>query len=489
MNPCLPTLLATATLAFLAGCAQGPDFQTPAAPITGAHYTEQALAETTAGSAGLLGEAQRLGGPESAKAFKGLQAQWWTVFNSPALDDLLKQALAHNPTLEAAKANLKQAEESYTAAYGSLALPNAALALQGGRERTALAQTGLSSFDTNLFNASVNVSYNLDLFGANKRALEAQQSLVDFQRFQLEGAKLALTANVVTTAIREASLREQLQTTRTLLRLQNEQLQVLEQQHQLGGVSLNPVLSQRALVNNTQVQLPPLEKALAQARHQLAVYVGKLPSEAGLPPLDLAQLKLPVDIPVSLAADLVRQRPDIRASEALWHQAAAQAGVATANLYPQINLTASLGATAPTAGDLLIGKWGFWNLIGGLTQPIFNGGALKAKERAAQAAYEAAGEQYRATVLQAFQNVADSLTALSQDAQALHAQVEAENAAKQLLDLSQTQYQVGGVSYLNLLDAQRNYQQARIAVVGARAARLADTAALFQSLGGGWWQP
>ena len=326
MNPCLPTLLATATLAFLAGCAQGPDFQTPAAPITGAHYTEQALAETTAGSAGLLGEAQRLGGPESAKAFKGLQAQWWTVFNSPALDDLLKQALAHNPTLEAAKANLKQAEESYTAAYGSLALPNAALALQGGRERTALAQTGLNSFDTNLFNASVNVSYNLDLFGANKRALEAQQSLVDFQRFQLEGAKLALTANVVTTAIREASLREQLQTTRTLLRLQNEQLQVLEQQHQLGGVSLNPVLSQRALVNNTQVQLPPLEKALAQARHQLAVYVGKLPSEAGLPPLDLAQLKLPVDIPVSLAADLVRQRPDIRAIEALWHQAAAQAG-------------------------------------------------------------------------------------------------------------------------------------------------------------------
>ena len=502
MNACLPTLrgamdfrltwLASVALLVLAGCAQGPNFETPAAPNTPTsaqgltQYTEAKQLTSTVAVPGLQGESQQLVPADSANHLK---TQWWTLFESPALDELLQQALAHNPNLEATRANLKQAEESYTALYGSLALPNVGLSLQGGRERTSYLQTEYPSVDTNLYNASVNVSYTVDLFGANKRNLEAQLASVDYQRFQLEAAKLALTANVVTTAIREASLRDQLQTTRELLRLQTEQLQVLEQQYQIGGVGLNPVLSQRALVANTRAQLPPLEKALAQARHQLAVYVGQLPSEAGLPQLDLARLRLPQKIPLTMGSDLVRQRPDIRASEALWHQASAQVGVATANLYPQINLTASLGATALTPAELLVGKWGFWNLMGGLTQPIFNGGALSAKKRGAEAAFEAAGEQYRGTVLQAFQNVADSLTALSHDAQALQAQVEAESAAQQLLDLSQAQYQVGGLSYLNLLDAQRNYQQARIAVVSARATRLADTAALFQSLGGGWWQP
>jgi NodT family efflux transporter outer membrane factor (OMF) lipoprotein len=504
MNPCLPTLrggmtlrlswtlLTAAALAALSGCAQGPDFQTPAAPLTPTsangvtRYTEQALAETTASAPGTLGEPQHW---VSGQQHPGLTAQWWTLFQSTALNGLLQQALDHNPSLEAAKASLKQAEESYTALYGTLAVPNAGLELGAGREKTSIAQTGAPSMTTNLYNASVNVSYTIDLFGANQRSLEAQLASVDYQRFQLEAAKLALTANVVTTAIREASIRDQLQATRELLRLQTEQLQVLEQQFETGGVGLNPVLSQKALVSNTKTLLPPLEKSLAQARHQLAIYVGQLPSDAQLPAFELSQLHLPQELPVSMASELVRQRPDIRASEALWHQASAQVGVATANLYPQINLTASVGAAAINPADLLSEKWGFWNLMGGLTQPVFNGGALTAKKRAAEAAYQAAGEQYRGTVLQAFQNVADSLTALSHDAQTLQAQAEAENLAQQLLDLSQAQYQAGGVSYLSLLDAQRNYQQAHIATVSARAARLADTAALFQSLGGGWWQP
>jgi NodT family efflux transporter outer membrane factor (OMF) lipoprotein len=233
--------------------------------------------------------------------------------------------------------------------------------------------------------------------------------------------------------------------------------------------------------------LPPLEKALAQTRHQLSVFAGKLPGESGLPEFQLDSLLLPLELPVTLPSSLVRQRPDIQASEALLHAASAQIGVATANLYPQITLSGNVGSAALQAGNLFGSGNGFWSIAAGLLQPIFNGGALSARRRAAIAAYDQAAAEYQGTVLTAFQNVADALRALDLDASALKTQAETEVLARESLELATQQYQVGAVSYLTLLDAQRSHQQARIGLVQAQAARYADTAALFQALGGGWW--
>jgi NodT family efflux transporter outer membrane factor (OMF) lipoprotein len=247
------------------------------------------------------------------------------------------------------------------------------------------------------------------------------------------------------------------------------------------------VLVQRTQVAQTRSTLPPLEKSLAQTRHQLSVYAGRLPGESGMPEFELDTLHLPSDLPLSLPSALVRQRPDIQASEALLHAASAQVGVATANLYPQITLSGSVGSAALQAGNLFGPGSGLWSIAAGLLQPIFNGGALTARRRAAIAAYDQAAAQYQATVLTAFQNVADALRALDADAASLKAQAEAESLARESLELATRQYQLGAVSYLALLDAQRSHQQSRIGLVQAQAARFADTAALFQALGGGWW--
>ncbi|MBV8618990.1 MAG: efflux transporter outer membrane subunit [Curvibacter sp.] len=468
----------------LGACAVTPAYQSPAVPKAeaGADYTETPMPPKTVATAGRDGVAQ---------AFvpgKDIPGEWWTLFRSEALDQLIRQALAHNPSLGSAQASLRQAEETYRSTYGSLALPSVTGNLQAGRERVSAVSSGVPGGSVfNLYNASVNVSYTIDVFGANQKTLEGQQAAIDYQRYQLQAAYLTLTSNVVTTAVREASLRAQLQATQELLAAQEAQLEALQRQYAVGGIALAPVLAQRSLVAGTRASLPALDKSLAQTRHQLAVLAGRLPGEQGLAQFDLDSLQLPAELPVSLGSELVHQRPDILASEAQLHQAAAQVGVATANLYPQFNLTAGLGSTATKSGQLFEPGWGFWSLLGGLTQPLYNGGSLEAKRRAALAGLDAAAGQYRSTVLQAFQNVADSLRALDADALALKQQVEAESVARESLQLSQRQYQLGAVSYLSLLDAERSYQQARINLVSARAARYADTAALFQSLGGGWW--
>jgi NodT family efflux transporter outer membrane factor (OMF) lipoprotein len=310
---------------------------------------------------------------------------------------------------------------------------------------------------------------------------------VDYQRFQLEAAHLALVSNVVTAAIREASLRAQLQATREVLALQEQQLGAIEAQREAGAVSRSALLAQQTQIAQTQATLPALEKSLAQARHQLSVYAGQLPSEAGLPAFELDSLQLPAELPVTLPSSLVRQRPDIRASEALLHEASAQVGVATAAQYPQFDLSASFGSGAGKVSGLFSKETTLWSLAAGIAQPIFDGGALSARKRAAEAAYDEAQAQYQATVLGAFQNVADALRAIEFDTQALRTQAEAESLARQSLALSSEQYRLGAVSHLQLLDVQRTYQQTRIGLVQAQAARYADTAALFQALGGGWW--
>lgn len=468
--------------AALAGCTVGPDFTPPAAPDA-QRYLVTPLPEKTAASQGVGGTAQHFNRGEE------IPQQWWRLFHSPGLDRLIRLAMADNPTVTAAQATLRQARENYQAQFGTREYPSIDANLSATRQRVTAASGGAASiFD--LYNASVGVSYVLDIFGGNRRALEALQAQIDYQRFQLEGTYLALTANIVTSAVQEASLRAQLQATREILADQQKSYTLVQRQFQLGGISKTDVLSQKTQLAKTQASLPPLEKRLSQTRHQLAVLAGKFPHTAGtLPEFDIRELTLPADLPVSLPSELARQRPDVQAAEALLHEASAQVGVATANLYPKITLSAGYGTEASHIGDLFTNGTTIWNLGAGLLQPLFHGGALRAERRAAVAAFDQALALYRESVLQAFLNVSDALRALEADARTLAAQAAVETSARETLELTQKQFQYGAVSYLSLLDAQRQHQQARISLIQAQAARYADTAALFQALGGGWWHP
>ena len=466
----------------MGGCALGPNFTTPAAPTTaGDRYTPTPLPQQTAAAPGIGGAAQQF-------AFgQEIPAQWWTLFRSPALDQLIRSALAQNPNMAAAEAALRQAQENYNAQAGNLVYPAVSAQLGAGRQKTSAATAGAAAGVYNVYNTSVNVAYTPDVFGATRRTLEGAQAVIDYQRFQVEATYLTLSANVVTTAIQEASLRAQLQATREVLDALTRQQNVIEKQFEYGAIPRTSVLSQRNQVAQINATIAPLEKALAAAQHQLSVLAGRLPGEEGMPQFLLESLTLPEQLPVSLPSALVRQRPDVRASEELLHQASANIGVATAAQYPQFTLSGSYGSSATSFGKLFDAETTAWNLAAGIAQPIFNGGALSAQRRSAEAAYDVAAAQYRATVLTAFQNVADTLRALDSDAAALKSQAEADALAKETLDLAQEQYKLGGISYLILLDAQRSYQQAHISLVQAQAARYADTAALFQALGGGWW--
>jgi NodT family efflux transporter outer membrane factor (OMF) lipoprotein len=484
-GPAFRTLLAGVVVSALSACAVGPDFKRPDAPVVAdpSHpYTPAPLPAQTASAPGTGGAAQRFA------IGQDIPAQWWQVFHSEALDGLIRSALAQSPTLASAQAALRQAQENYVADAGRKLVPAVSGQLGAERQKETQLTTGVPGGELfTVYNASVNVSYTVDAFGATRRELEGLQAAIDYQRYQVEAAYLSLTGNVVTTAILEASLRAQLQATREVVEAEEKALGVVETQARLGAVARSVVLAQRTTLAQTRATIAPLEKSLAQARQQLAVYVGSLPGDAGLPEFTLESLQLPEQLPVSVPSDLVRQRPDIRASEALLQQASAQVGVATANLYPQITLSGSLGSQALKAGNLFSGGSGFWSLGAALLQPIFNGGALEANRRATAAAFDQARAQYRQTVLNAFLNVANTLRALDSDASALAAQAEAETLAREQLALVSRQYQLGAVSYLGLLDAQRTAQQTRVALVQAQGARYADTAALFQALGGGWW--
>lgn len=466
----------------LTACAVGPDFQRPEAP--GAKtYTSRALPSQTAAAPVPGGVAQQF------KTVEKIPRQWWQVFHSDALDRLIRLGLADNPSTAAAQAALRQARELVRAQYGTTWFPALDAHLSAGKEHLNGASFGQSSggYSFELYNASVGVTYLLDLFGAQRRQLEALRAQADYQGYQLQGTYLALTANIVTSALQEASLRAQLQATREIIDDQQKAYELVQQQFRLGGVARTDVLAQQTQLAQTRATLPPLEKALSQTRHQLAVLVGRPPGEAGtLPQFEIQNLTLPAELPVTLPSSLVRQRPDIQAAESLLHAAGARVGVATANLYPNITLTGTYGSETNQFGDLFHSDTMIWNFGAGLLQPLFHGGALRADRRAAEAACDQAAALYRQTVLQAFLNVADVLRSLEADARALKAEYEAETAAGDALALTRTQFRLGAVSYLSLLNAQRQYQQTRIGLIQAQAARFADTAALFQALGGGW---
>jgi len=473
--------LALLSIVALSGCAVGPDFHTPAAPETPT-YTRDAAPHATAAADGAGGSAQTFTAAGHATPM------WWTQFRSDALDRLVDEALRQSPTLAQARAKLIEARETYNAQAGATRFPSVDAAISGSRQRVDPAAFGVPDVPNpgpfSLFNASVSVSYTFDIFGGNRRALEAAMAQVDYEGFQFDAARLSIAGNVVSGAVRRASLQEQIALTRRLADAQAQQLSIMEARHAAGGVSELDVRSQRTLFAQTRASLPPLATQLAQADHQLAILLGRAPSQANFDELTLASLHLPEHIPLTLPSTLARERPDIRASEALLHQASANVGVATANLYPQFSLSAGIGSQRTSIQDVVNGL-NIWNIGLNLTQPLFHGGELRARKRSTEAAYDAALAGYQQTVLQSLQQVADTLTALQNDARELHARDDAAQQAQASFEIARAQYAAGGVSQFGLLDAQRQVLQTALDRTRAHADRLTDTAALFQALGGG----
>jgi NodT family efflux transporter outer membrane factor (OMF) lipoprotein len=421
-----------------------------------------------------------------------IPAQWWTLFRSPALDGLVRRALANSPTLARAQARLRQAQEDLSARDGGARLPKLDAKLSANRVDVDPQSLGVPAlpvdmpFDLQL--ASISISYTFDFAGGTRRELEGLRAGVDHQQYELEAARLMLAGNVVTTAIREAALREQIAQTEEIVALQARQLAIAERMEMLGGVALVNVVAQQRDLSQARAALPDLRRDLERMRHRLAVYVGAPPSAPGLPEFRLAELQLPAELPLSLPSQLARQRPDIRSAEALLARAGAQVGVATANLYPQLTLSAQLGALSTIPGDLFGGGNGFYFLGASLVYPLFRGGELQARRRSAVAAYEQAGAAYQETVLQALQNVADVLRALEADAARLKERTDAEERARRYLDITTQRLVAGGVSQAAVLEATRHHHRALLEKSQASADRYADSAALLQALGGGWWQ-
>jgi len=474
--------LSLATAALLAGCAVGPDFKPPAAPnVSG--YTQEPLTSATAAAATMGGGAQRF-----VRALD-LPGQWWALLHSKKLNTLMGSALAANPDLAAAQAALVVAKQNVYAQQGLL-FPAISGNFTGSRELAPIgtpSDFGAPNPIFNLFTAQLNVSYVPDVFGGTRRSIEALAAQANSQRFALEATYLTLTSNLAGAAVQEASLRGQIVATRSIIKIETDVLSLLQRQYKLGEIAEADVVAQQAALAQVEQTLSPLEKQLAQQRDLLIALSGGLPSQ-GLPQtFELSAFRLPRNLPVSLPAQLIEQRPDVRAAEANLQAASAQIGVAIANRLPNVALTGNPGSTALAVNQLFTPGTEFWVISGSITQPIFEGGALLHRELAAKAAYKQALAQYRGAVVTAFQNVADALHAIQSDAVALQKAVASEKATFKSLDITRKRMQLGDINYLALLNAQQAYQQALMSVVQAKAARYADTVALFQALGGGWW--
>ena len=472
----------TALAVLLAGCAVGPDFKKPAAPkVSG--YTQEPLAPATVSADTTGGETQHftVGGD--------IAADWWTLFHSKPLSDLIEQAITDNPDLKSAQAALRAARETTSAQRGAY-LPSLSADLAASRQSQSVEISPVpntQTFQYNLFTPQLSLTYAPDVFGLNQRTVENLKAQQDAARYQMLATYTTLTSNVVVTAIQEASTRKQIEATKEIIDAEAKLVDILEYQLKKGYASGLDLAAQKSQLAQARASLPPLIKQEAQLHDQLSDLVGKFPSEGPRDTFELADLQLPQDIPVSLPSKLVRQRPDVLQAEANLHAASAAIGIAIANRLPNLQLTAGAGSEALAVGQLFTPGTNFWAIGADLTTPIFEGGTLLHRERAARAQYEQAAQQYRSTVLTAFQNVADTLTALQQDADALKAAAEAADAAKVTLDLTERQLKDGYASYLALLNAEQAYQQTRATLILAQANRYADTAALFQALGGGWW--
>jgi NodT family efflux transporter outer membrane factor (OMF) lipoprotein len=469
-------------LVVLGGCTVGPDFHSPPPPDVNG-YISSPLATTASTPHATGGEAQRF------EQGQDLPAEWWTTFHSKPLNDLIERSLARNPDLKAAEEALAAAREYVRAQQGAY-YPTVTAGLSASRQKTSseLQPTPNSgAFYFGLYTPQVSVSYSPDVFGLNRRTVESLSAQAESARYALAAARITLSSNVAAAAIQEASLRAQIDATNELIRTGRETLTILRNQLKGGYASLLDVASQESQLAQVASSLPPLEKQLDIQRDLLAALAGGLPDKDVPETFTLSSLQLPEDLPLSLPSALIEHRPDVKQAEEALHAASAQVGVAVANRLPNITLTADAGTSALSPGNVFMGSASFWDLGAGLTQPLFDGGMLKHKERAARHLYEEAVAQYRATVIAAFQNVADTLHALERDADALRAASAAEDATRLTLDMTRRQLQTGYANNLALFNAENAYQQAAIALVQAEASRYADTAALFQALGGGWW--
>ena len=473
-----------AVTAFLTSCAVGPDFKSPAAPPVGG-YTKEPLETRTSSSDAPTGQSQRL------VQGRDIPQEWWALFKSPALNTLIKRSLKNNPNVQSAIATLRAAKEAVYAQQGKF-FPVVQANFNPTRGDYAQIYStfsfGTPPITTDVYTAQLQVSYVFDAWGLNRRAVEALRALADNQRFQVEAAYLTLASNVAMAAINEASLRGQIDATDELIKINKKMLDILRRQLQTGYANRNDVALQEAALAQVEATLPPLRKALQQNRDLLTALTGSYAGQEELrQTFKLADLSLPAELPVSLPSVLIEQRPDVRAAQEQLHSASAQIGVAIANMLPNFTISGNPGYASTMLAGLINPVNGFWLIAGNATQTIFDAGTLLHAERGAQATYDAAAWSYRSTVVAAVQNVADSLRAVQNDADALKAARDFERAAKISLDLAQQQMQTGYANILILLTAQQTYLQATIQVVQARAARLADTATLYQALGGGWW--
>jgi NodT family efflux transporter outer membrane factor (OMF) lipoprotein len=478
MKRILPLLSALSLL----GCTMGPDFKPPAPPAA-TSYAKEPLA-TTSGDASV-----KAGAPQTFAMDRDIPAEWWSLFHSPELDAAVRASIANNPNLTAAQASLNAAMENVKAQIGAY-YPQVTGGLDASRQKNSAVLSPTLASNTLLFNlyqAQLGATWTLDLWGANRRQVEALRAEAEAQRYQLEATYVALTANVVAAAVQEASLRDQIAVTNQMLAAERQVLAIEQHQKELGQIAGADIAAQEVAVAQTEQTLPPLQKQLAQTRDLLTALAGRLPSDGIPQSFTLDALTLPVELPVSLPAKLMEQRPDIKIAEANLHAASAEVGVAIANMLPNITLSAADGTVGTEVGQLFGPGAGFWSIGAGLTQPIFDGGQLLHKSRAAKALLNQASAQYQATVIAALQNVADALHAVQSDGDGLRTAAAAEAAAQKSFDIAKRQMDAGQIGRLQLLNAEQAALQTRLAVSQAQAARLTDTALLFQASGGGWW--
>jgi NodT family efflux transporter outer membrane factor (OMF) lipoprotein len=460
------------------GCAVGPDFVRPEPPPI-ERYT-QGIEPTT--TIPVEGKAQRF---EKGAA---VVADWWRLFNSSKLDDMIKEAVANNQTLQAAQARLRQSQDNLRAGYGVF-YPQLDAGFDAARLKSSQVRFGGNTASSifNLYTLTGAVNYALDVFGGNRRAVEDLQAQVDFQRYTVLATHLALSGNIVNTVIAVAAYRAQIEATEQIITAEKEQIRITEAQVEAGTVPYVNVLSIKSQMAATEATIPQLQQKLSQAEHLLATLTGRTPAEWTSPRFDLADLTLPGDLPITLPSELVRQRPDILAAEAQLHSAGAEIGVATAALFPSFTLNGTYGVNNTSMSDLFTSAGSFWSLGANVAAPLFHGGALLSKRQAAIEGYQQSLANYHQTVLSALAQVADTLRALEHDAETLHAQSQALDTAEEALRLIQANYQAGIANYLQVLIANGQYHQAKIGYLQALAQRFQDTVALFVALGGGWW--
>lgn len=476
--------LIASTMLSLSACTVGPDFVRPDPPRDKT-YLSGPSPDTTAAIPDVLGgDAQRF------VTDLDIPAQWWQVYQSRPLNDLIQQALVANPDIHAAMQSLKLAQENAKAQRAALfPLVTATGSGTHNQQSTVLSPTPASGNSVfGLFTGLLNITYLLDIWGGTRRAAESLDATAESQCFLLEAAYLTLTANVVVAAVTEASLRGQIATAERTITIQRESLALLQRRFAIGQASRADVATQEAALALSEATLPPLRNQLSQQRHLLAQLTGRTTAHVPAETFDLASLALPQELPANLPSRMVEQRPDIRSAEANVHATGAQVGVSTAALLPQFTFGLTYGSTATSFDMLFSDALGPTVTVGAsLAQTVLDGGASLARRRAAIAAWEQSKAVYRSTALTAFRNVADTMRTLESDALTLRAAANAERAAKLSLDITRNRQVAGDAGILEVLNAEVTYQQASLALVQARAARFSDTAALFQALGGGWW--